>query len=139
MNDRLLRYALLLDGAVCALNAVAYLALATVLSDLLGLPAGLLWGAGGFLVLYAAMVLYAGTRKPAVPRVLAWLAVDVNAVWAAISLLGLAIGWFDPTTIGTVWIVLQALVVLGLGVAQYVGIRRTAIATTDPPHLSPSR
>lgn len=130
MTDRLLRSALVLDGVVCAANALAYLALASVLDGLLGLSVGLMLGAGVFLVPYAGMVLFAGTRKPAVPRTLAELAVGVNAVWGVLSLLAVAAGWLRPTTIGAVWIVLQALVVLALGGLQYVGLRR--IAGTRP-------
>ena len=47
-----------------------------------------------------------------------------NALWAAGSLAVAAAGTGGPTTVGTVWIVLQALVVAGFAALQVAGLRR---------------
>jgi hypothetical protein len=119
----LLRTALTLDAGVTAANGAAYLALAGPLHELLGLSEGLLRGAGAFLLVYAAAVaLLAARSRPARPAVLAIVA--VNAVWALDSVVAAGAGWGDPTTAGTVWMVLQALVVAGFAALQLAGLRR---------------
>ena len=47
-----------------------------------------------------------------------------NLGWAAASIAIAVAGWHDPTTTGTVWIVLQALLVAGFADAQLLGARR---------------
>ena len=58
----LLRLALRLDAVVTGLNGAAYLLAASLLDDLLGLPAALLRGGGVFLLLFAATVWLVGAR-----------------------------------------------------------------------------
>jgi hypothetical protein len=111
----LLRPALLLDAAVSGANGVAYLAAAGPLEDLLGLPAAWLRAAGLVLVAFAALVALAA-RRPSAGAVRAIVA--VNAAWAIGSLVLAIAGWGSPETAGTVWIVLQALVVAGFAELQ---------------------
>ncbi len=116
----LLRPALVADAVVSAANGVAYLAAAGPIGDALGLSSGLLRGVGAFFLVWAVCVaLVARTpRRGAVTAVIV-----LNAVWVVDSLVVAAAGWGDPTTAGTVWIVLQALAVAGLAAAQAVGRR----------------
>lgn len=100
----LLRAVMRLDAAVSGANGVAYLALAGPLEDLLGLSAPLLRGVGAFLVVFALFVALVGTRVP--PAVIAG-----NIAWAAGSVIAAIAGWGTPETVGTVWIVLQAVAV----------------------------
>ncbi len=44
-----------------------------------------------------------------------------NAIWALDSVVAALAGWGDPTTAGTVWLVLQALVVAGFAALQLAG------------------
>ena len=119
----LLRTALQLDAGVTAANGAAYLALAGPLHDLLGFPEAVLRGAGLFLLVYAAAVaLLAATPRPARAAVLAVVA--GNALWALDSVVAAGAGWGDPTTAGTVWLVLQALVVAGFAALQVAGLKR---------------
>ena len=106
----LLKPALILDAGVTGLNGVAYLAAAGPLEDLLGLPAAWLRTAGVVLVAFAALVALA-SRRPSAAAVRAIIA--VNAAWVAGSIVFAIAGWGSPETAGTVWIVLQALVVAG--------------------------
>ena len=113
----LLALALRLDAVVTGANGAAYLVLAGPLGDLLGLSESLLRGVGAFLVVFAAAVWLA--RPAHVPAIVA-----ANAGWAAASLTVAVAGWGTPTTAGTVWIVLQALVVAGFAELQLTALRR---------------
>ncbi len=119
----LLRTALQLDAGVTAVNGAAYLALAGPLHDVLGFSETALRGAGAFLLLYAAAVgVLAAASRPARGAVVAVIA--GNAIWALDSVVAAAAGWGDPATAGTVWLVLQALVVAGFAGLQLAGLKR---------------
>jgi hypothetical protein len=109
-RETLLRLVLKLDAAVTGANGVAYLAAAGPLEDLLGVSAGLLRPIGAFLVLFAAAVWFVATRR-VVPRTAVLAIATANAVWALGSLVFAAAGASSPSTVGTVWVLLQALVV----------------------------
>ena len=113
----LLRTALLLDAAVTVANGALYLALAPALDGLLGLPAGTLRVAGGFLLAFGVAVgLLGRLAEPPARAVLA--VVTANAAWVAGSVLAAATGWRSPTGVGTAWLVLQAVVVAGFAALQ---------------------
>jgi hypothetical protein len=124
-GETLLRWALEIDALVTGVNGVAYLAAAGALDSVLGVPAASLRWIGAFLVVYAAAVLYVATRRsisrPAVRGVIA-----ANALWFVASIETAVFDWFSPTTGGSVWIVLQALVVAGFAAAQWYGLRRSS-------------
>ena len=119
----LLRLALRLDAVVSGLNGAAYLLLAGPLADLLGLSAGVLRGLGVFLLVFAAAVWLVGDR-PAPPAVRA--VVTGNLLWTAGSIAVVVADLGSPSTIGAVWLVLQAAVVAGFAVLQIAGLRRSA-------------
>ena len=114
----LLRVALKLDAVVTGANGAAYLALAGPLSDLLGLEAALLRAVGAFLLVFAAASGSPGTRGAVQAIIVA------NVVWAAGSIVAAIAGWGSPETVGTVWMVLQAVVVAGFAELQLTGLRR---------------
>ena len=111
----LLRPALIVDAAVTGLCGVAYLAAAGPLEDLPGLPAAWLRAAGAVLLAFAVLVALA-SRRPTAAAVRAIVA--VNALWVVGSIVFALVGWGSPDTAGTVWIVLQALVVAGFAELQ---------------------
>ena len=113
----LLRAVMRLDAAVTGANGVAYLALAGPLEDLLGLSSPLLRGVGAFLVAFAVFVAVAGTRVPMV-------VIGANIAWAAGSVVAAIAGWGSPETVGTVWIVLQAITVGAFAELGLLGLRR---------------
>lgn len=121
----LLRLALRVDAVVSGLNGAAYLLLAGPLSDLLGLSAGVLRAVGIFLLVYAAAVWLVGDR-PASPAVRA--VITGNLLWTVGSLAAVATDLGTPTTIGAVWLVLQAVVVAAFAVLQLAGLRRSAVS-----------
>jgi hypothetical protein len=118
----LLRTALRLDAVVSGLNGAAYLFAAGPLADLLGLDVAVLRVLGGFLLVFAAAVWLVGDR-PAAPAVRTVIA--GNLLWTAGSLVAVAAGIGTPTTVGTVWLVLQAVVVAAFAALQAAGLRRS--------------
>jgi hypothetical protein len=117
-----LRLILKLDAVVTGVNGIAYLLLANPLEDLLGVAPELTRPIGAFLVLFAAAVWFVATR-PVVPRMAVADIAAANAVWAIGSVVLAALAASSPTTVGTVWIVLQALVVGGLAALQALAMR----------------
>lgn len=124
-TDKFLRLALKLDAVVTAVNGLAYLAAASVLSDLFDISAARLRGVGAFLLLFGILVWVVGTR-PAVSRGAVGLVVAVNVIWVVESLVAAAtgMGLGDPSTVARVWIVLQAMVVGLFAALQLMGLRR---------------
>lgn len=121
----LLRLALRADALVSGLNGAAYLLLTGPLSELLGLSAGVLQAVGVFLLVYAAAVWLVGSR-PVAPAVR--VVITGNLLWSAGSIAVVVADLGTPTTIGAVWLVLQAVVVAGFAILQLAGLRRaTAI------------
>jgi hypothetical protein len=119
----LLRVALKLDAVVTGANGAAYLVAAGPLGDLLGFSPSLLRAVGAFLLLFAIGVWVTGTR-PVLPRGAVRAIVGANAAWAVGSAIAAIAGWGSPETVGTVWTVLQALVVAAFAELQVVGLRR---------------
>jgi hypothetical protein len=116
----LLPAALKLDAVVTAANGAAYLVAAGPLSDLLGLSEGVLRGAGAFLVVFAACVWASAAAGGRGARAI----VAANVAWALASVACAVAAVGSPTTAGTVWIVLQAVVVAGFAELQIAGLRR---------------
>ena len=102
-RETLLRLALKLDAAVTVVNGVAYLVAAEPLEDALVAFAGAVW-------LVAAR---ASASRAAVAAVIA-----ANAAWALGSIVLLVLDTLTPTTLGAVWVALQALVVAGFAALQ---------------------
>ena len=120
---RALRLALRLDAVVTGANGLAYLALAGPLEGLLGLGAGTGRVLGVFLLLYAAAVWTVSV--PRVPNRAAVAAVvEANLLWTVLSVVAVATGWLSLTAAGSVWAVLQAVVVAGFAAMQFTAQRR---------------
>ncbi|KRF16497.1 hypothetical protein ASG90_09375 [Nocardioides sp. Soil797] len=112
---------LLLDAGVSGLNGVAYLAGATVLDGILGPSTSTLELLGGFLLVWAGVLAWIGTRDP-VPTGLVTDVVVANLLWVAASV-AVAFGLLSLTGTGLVWCILQALVVAAFAAEQYVVLR----------------
>ncbi|TYP86555.1 hypothetical protein [Blastococcus xanthinilyticus] len=118
----LLRPVLRLDALVTGANAAAYLLAAPLLDGLLGLPAGLLRGVGAFLAGYAVAVWLVAARRP-ISAPAAEVVVGANVLWVVGSLAAVLTGLGSPSTVGAVWLVLQAAVVAGFAGLQVAGLR----------------
>jgi hypothetical protein len=120
-----LRRALLLDAAISGATGALLALGAGFLDSLLGLPAILLREAGIVLLPFAAAVLWLATRASP-PRGAVWAVVAINGAWAAASLLLLVSPWVAPTALGYAFVIAQALVVVGFGELQVIGLRGAA-------------
>jgi hypothetical protein len=126
VKSNLLQRALQADGVISGATGVLMLALAEPLSGLLGLPPGLLRGAGAALLPFALFVWWL-SAQPAVSRRAAWAVVVINALWTADSIWLLLSGHVAPTGLGTVYVIGQAAIVLLFAELQYVGLRRSRL------------
>jgi hypothetical protein len=122
-----LRRALLVDAAASGLTGALMLAGAGMLTDLLGLPAALLRGAGLVLVPYVAFVAIVAARAH-ISTAAVWAVIACNAVWTVVSVALVIDGFVTPTALGTVFVIGQAVAVAALGVLQYVALRRPQVA-----------
>jgi hypothetical protein len=113
----MLRPALLLDAVVTAVNGAAYLAAEGALSELLGLRPLLLQSVGLFLVVFGCFV-FVVARPGRISHAAARAVIGVNVIWAAGSVIVLLAGALMPTTIGVLWVVLQAGAVGALAALQ---------------------
>ncbi len=118
-----LRFALLGDATASGATGLLMAAGSGPLSGLLGLPDNLLLYAGLFLLPYAAIVGYVGTRVT-VSRSAVWAIIAINALWVVESVVLLASGWVAPTTLGYTFVVFQAVVVFAFAELQFMGLRR---------------
>jgi hypothetical protein len=105
-----LRQWLLLDALTCVATGLAFVLATGWLAALFGLPAALLTYAGWALFPCAALMLLAA-RKLARPLV--WTIVAGNYAWASGSII--VAFTLEPTTIGLVFTLAQALLVAALG------------------------
>lgn len=113
----------LADGIVVAASGLLFALAAGPLADWLGLPASFLRGLGVGLIPYAGVLLHAATRTRLTQKMVGVFAA-VNLLWTAGSVALLVSGWSDPTTLGTVFVVLQGLIVLGFAELQWLGRRQ---------------
>ncbi|GGV05922.1 hypothetical protein GCM10010275_52170 [Streptomyces litmocidini] len=115
---------LALDAAVTGANGIAYLAASGPLGELLGVDAGLLLELGVLLTAFAAGVAWLASR-PQPPALAVKLVVDVNVLWAVLSVVAL-VAWLEPTTVGLFWTPVQAATVAGFAVLQWTALRAAA-------------
>ncbi|MFD3332030.1 hypothetical protein ACFWV1_05145 [Streptomyces sp. NPDC058700] len=116
-----LRRFLALDAVVTGANGIAYAVASGPLGEFLGIDAGLLLALGVLLTAYAAGVAWLASR-PQPPTTAVKVVVDINALWAVLSVVAL-VGWLEPTTAGLVWTPLQAATVAGFAALQWIALR----------------
>jgi hypothetical protein len=120
----LLRKALMADAVVTGLAGLLMTLAAVPLATRYGLPVGLLRWAGLICLPFGAFDGWLATRtrlqRPAV-----FFVVACNALWALDSILLLLTGWVEPTTLGTVFVVAQAVATAVFAELEFVGLRRS--------------
>lgn len=119
----LLNRALVADGVASGGLGALMLLAANPLGELLGLQASLLRIVGFSLLPFAALLVFLAMRAT-LSRPLVWAIVGYNLLWAIDSLLLLASGWVEPTTLGYVFTAGQALAVVAFAALEYVGLQR---------------
>ena len=120
----LLRRALLGDAIFSGVSAVALSFGATMLAPWLSLPEALLRETGLFLIAYAVLVGWLGTRQ-AMPKVLVAIVIAGNVAWTLAGIALLFSGAVTPNLLGEAFVAAQAIATGALAELQYIGLRRS--------------
>jgi hypothetical protein len=119
-----LRRAIQGDAIISGAMAVLLVAAAGLLAPMLNLPESFLREVGIFLIVYAALVGFLGTRE-LMPKAVVWLVIIANAIWTIDSIALLFTGWVSPNMLGQAFVVVQAVSVGIIAELQYVGLKRS--------------
>lgn len=117
--------ALLADAIFSGVSAVGLTLGASALAPLLHLPEALLRETGLFLIAYAALVGWLGTRS-SVPQGLVLMVIAGNAAWTLGSIALLFSGAVTPNLLGELFVVAQAIATGMFAELQYVGLRKNS-------------
>jgi hypothetical protein len=120
-----LRRALRADAIFSGVSALALTFGAGELAPLLDLPEVLLRETGLFLIAYAALVGWLGTRHQ-MPRALVVIVIAGNAAWTLASIALLFSGAVSPNLLGEIVVVAQAIATGVFAELQYIGLRKTS-------------
>lgn len=120
-----LRRAILADATFSGASAVLLTLGAGALAPLLNLPEALLRETGLFLIAYATLVGWLGTRQ-AMPKPLVAIVIAGNAAWTLASIALLFSGEISPNLLGEAFVAAQAIAVGALAELQYTGLREAA-------------
>jgi hypothetical protein len=123
----LLRRVIQIDAVVSGAMALLLTFAAGMLAPLLHLPEALLLESGLFLIAYAALVGWLGTRT-AMPKLLVLVIIIGNAMWTLGSISLLFSGAVTPNLLGQIFVAAQAIAVGVFAELQYVGLRRSTAA-----------
>ncbi|WP_454626512.1 hypothetical protein [Bradyrhizobium cenepequi] len=128
-SSQFLRRALLADAVFSGVSAIGLTFGAGAFASLFNLPEMLLQETGLFLIAYAALVGWLGSR-PLVSKALVVLVIAGNALWTLASLALLFSGAVSPNLLGEIVVVAQAIATGVFAELQYVGLRRSSDAVT---------
>jgi hypothetical protein len=123
----LLRRAIQIDAVVSGAMALLLTFAAGMLAPLLHLPEALMLESGLFLIAYAALVGWLGTRAT-MPKLLVLVIIVGNALWTLGSIGLLFSGAVTPNLLGQIFVAAQAIAVGVFAELQYIGLRRSAAA-----------
>lgn len=121
----LLRLTLKLDAVASGALGVLSLAAGPALDDLLGTPLALLVPVGLFLVAWAA-ALWVIASRPRIGKTAVGVVVLLNLLYAVDCVVVVVAGLFPLTTLGTVFVLLQAVAVTLFAAAQFYALRKAA-------------
>ena len=119
-----LRRAIVGDAIITGAMAVLLVAAAGLLGPLLNLPDSFLREVGVFLIVYAALVGFLGSRE-LMPKLFVVLVIGANALWAIDSIALLFTNWVQPNLLGQAFVVMQAVTVAVIAELQYIGLKRS--------------
>ena len=119
-----LRRAILADAIFSGASALLLTFGAGALAPWLSLPDALLCETGLFLIAYAALVGWLGTRQ-SMPKALVMIVIAGNAAWTIASIALLFSGAVTPNLLGEAAIAIQAIAVGTFAELQYIGLRRS--------------
>jgi hypothetical protein len=119
-----LRRAIQADAIFSGVSALLLTLGAGALAPWLNLPEALLRETGLFLVAYAALVGWLGTRQ-SMPRPLVVIVISGNTAWTLASIALLLSGAVTPNLLGEAFVTIQAIAVGALAELQYIGLRKS--------------
>ena len=119
-----LRRAVLADAIFSGASALLLAFGAGVLAPMLNLPEALLREPGLFLIAYAALVGWLGTRQ-SMPKALVGIVIAGNAAWTIGSIALLFSGAVTPNLLGEAVVAIQAIATGAFAELQYIGLRKS--------------
>ncbi len=119
-----LRRAILADAIFSAASALLLTFGAGALAPWLSLPDALLRETGLFLIAYAALVGWLGTRQ-SMPKALVLIVIAGNAAWTIGSIALLFSGAVTPNLLGEAVVAIQAIATGAFAELQYIGLRKS--------------
>jgi len=122
-----LRRAIQADAVFSGVSALLLTFAGGALAPWLNLPEALLRETGLFLIAYAALVGWLGTRQ-SMPKPLVVIVISGNAAWTLASIALLFSGAVTPNLLGEAFVAIQAIAVGALAELQYIGLRRSGDA-----------
>jgi hypothetical protein len=122
-----LRRAIQADAIFSGVSALLLTLAAGALAPWLNLPEALLRETGPFLIAYAALVGWLGTRQ-SMPKPLVVIVISGNAAWTLASIALLFSGAVTPNLLGEAFVAIQAIAVGALAELQYIGLRKSGDA-----------
>jgi hypothetical protein len=122
-----LRRAVLADAIFSGVSALLLTFGAGALAPVLNLPEALLRETGLFLIAFAALVGWIGTRQ-SMPKALVVIVIAGNAAWTLASIALLFSGAVTPNLLGEAFVAIQAIAVGALAELQYIGLRKSGDA-----------
>ena len=125
--SRLLLSALAWDAAVSGTLALLQIVQPHLAARLFGLTFELLIASGVVLISYAVATLWI-MSSPTIARALIWMSAGGSVAWAA-SCVGVALVSSTATSLGLVYLLLQAIAALALAATEAVGLQRSARAS----------
>ena len=120
----LLRRAIQADAIFSGASALLLTFGAGALAPLLNLPEALLRETGLFLIAYAALVCWLGTRQ-SMPKALVLIVIAGNAAWTIGSIALLFSGAVTPNLLGEAVVAIQASATGAFAELQYIGLRKS--------------
>ena len=124
-----LRRAIQADAIFSGVSALLLTFGAGALAPWLSLPEALLGETGLFLIAYAALVGWLGTRQ-SMPKPLVVIVISGNAAWTLGSIALLFSGAVSPNLLGQLVTVAQAIATGVFAELQYIGLRKSGGAVT---------
>jgi hypothetical protein len=119
-----LRRTILGDAIFSGASAALLTFGAGALAPWLELSEALLRETGLFLIVYAILVGWLGTRH-AMPKALVAIVISGNAAWTLASIALLFSGAVTPNLLGGIFVVAQAIATGAFAELQYIGLRRS--------------
>lgn len=125
--SKFLRNSLLADGILGLIGGFILTLGANSLQEPFGLSSSVLFYSGLSFFPFAALLLYAATRRT-ISKTIIWVIIGLNFLWGIDSFLFLFSGYFEPTNLGYSFIIFQAIGVIVFGVLEFTGLKKSAIA-----------